>query len=109
MLTGNKLEGEAPDGLLRDGITVYVYLLSLQIAFSEEYESILMPIHFLAAEIFLIITSSGRVLKVVLVVHTCEDIVMVSSSTFFLAFLTDFLVFRNLNLNLFQSTSTKKS
>lgn len=71
-----------------------------------------MPIHFVAAEIFLIITSSGKVLKVVLVDHTCEDTVMFSSSTFsvnIIGILTNFLVFRNLNLNLFQSTSIKKS
>jgi hypothetical protein len=28
------LEGDAPDELLRDGITVYVYFWSLQIAFN---------------------------------------------------------------------------
>lgn len=95
ILAGNMLEGDAPDELLRDGITLYVYFWSLQIvfniAFSEEYESklcVALYLHFdvnpfVAAEIFHIITSSGKVLKVVLVSQTCEDIVMFSSLTFF--------------------------
>lgn len=34
ILAGNMLEGDAPDELLRDGITLYVYFWSLQFAFN---------------------------------------------------------------------------
>lgn len=120
-MAGNKLEGDAPDELLRDGITMYVYFWSSQIvfeiAFLEEYESkfcVALHLHFdvnslVDAEIFHITISSGRVLKVVLVGQTCEDIVTFLVDVIGIDNLSGFSCFRNLNLNLFQSTSKKKS